>query len=146
MSMHASAQQVGRPLARCASRPVTRAEGHSCRRPATCATRQSADAHAGAGAITPSRDYRARVSTTVLLRVTPKEAIEVDRYFGEVPTDVASALTIAGQSAKAGLSGRRGGLWRLQFQLSGLDRVQDAQQLQEQLRSLGYEVDVYISP
>ena len=93
-----------------------------------------------------SRHYRADVSTTVLLRVTPKEAIEVDLYFGEVPTDVAAALTAAGQMVKAGLSGRRGGPWRLQFQLSGPDRVEDAQQLQIQLRSLGYEVDVHISP
>ena len=93
-----------------------------------------------------SGHYRAGVSTTVLLRVTPKEAIEVDLYLGEVPADVAAALTAAGQTVKPGLSGRRGGLWRLQFQLSGPDRVKDAQQLQIQLRSLGYEVDVHISP
>ena len=86
------------------------------------------------------------MSTTVLLRVTPKEAIGVDLYFGEVPTDVAAALTAAGQTVKAGLSGRRGGPWRLEFHLSGPDRVEDAQQLQIQLRSLGYEVDVHISP
>ena len=45
-----------------------------------------------------SRHYRARVSTSVVLAVTPKQPIDPDRYMGEVPADVAAALVAAGQA------------------------------------------------
>ena len=90
--------------------------------------------------------YCARVSTSVVLTVTPKDAIDPDRYVGDVPADIAAALTAAGQPVKAALSRRGSEPCRLQFQLSGPRRVEDGQRLEAQLRHLGYESDVSFSP
>ena len=86
------------------------------------------------------------MSTSVLLAVTPKEVIDPDRYVGDVPADVATALTAAGQVVSAGLSRSGSGPWRLRFQLSGPDGVATGQRLETRLRQLGYEADVSFSP
>lgn len=91
------------------------------------------------------RHYRARVSTSVVLAVTPKQPIDPDRYWGEVPADVAAALVAAGQAVKAGLWHSRSGQCRMLFQLSGRDRVEMGHRLEGQLRELGYGADVSIS-
>lgn len=86
------------------------------------------------------------MSTSVVLRVTPAEPIEPDRWAGEVPQDIVAVLRAAGQPDRAGLVQRGSGLVRLRFQLSGLDRVEAGQRLEEQLRHLGYEADLSFSP
>lgn len=90
--------------------------------------------------------YHAGVSATVVLLVTPKQAIESDRYAGEVPADIAAALMAAGQPVNPGRSRIGSQPWRLHFQLSGADRVDTGQRLARQLAKLGYEVDVSFSP
>ena len=84
------------------------------------------------------------MSTSVVLAVTPKQPLDPDRWFGDVPADVAAALMAHGQSVKAGLWRPRAGRCRLLFQLSGRDRVEQGQRLQDALRELGYAADVSI--
>lgn len=86
------------------------------------------------------------MSTSVLLRVTPTEPIDPDRWAGEVPEGIAAVLTAAGQPDKAGLVHRGSGPVRLLFQLSGPNRVEAGQRLEKQLRHLRYEADLSFSP
>lgn len=86
------------------------------------------------------------MSTSVVLTVTPKEHIDPDRYVGDVPEDIAAALSEAGQNVKAGLSRRGSGPCRLRFQLSGPDRVEAGRRVEAQLTDLGYQADVRFSP
>ena len=86
------------------------------------------------------------VSTSVVLSVTPSEPIDADRYTGEVPEEIAAALTASGQLLKPGLWCPHSGPVRLLFQLSGPDRVAAGQRLLEELRLLGYQADLTISP
>ena len=91
-----------------------------------------------------SRHYRAPMSTSVVLAVTPKQPLDPDRWFGDVPVDVAAALMAAGQPVKAGLWRPRVGQCRLLFQLRGRDRIEQGQRLEDELRELGYDADVSI--
>lgn len=86
------------------------------------------------------------VSTSVVLRVTPSEPIDPDRYMGEVPEEIAAALSASGQPLKPGLWCPRSGPVRLLFQLSGPDRVAAGRRLLDELRLLGYEADLTFSP
>jgi hypothetical protein len=86
------------------------------------------------------------VSTSVVLSVTPGEPIDPDRYTGEVPDDIAAALTASGQALAPGLWCPRRGPVRLLFKLSGPDRVAAGQRLVEQVRLMGYEADLSFSP
>ena len=72
--------------------------------------------------------------------------IDPDRWTGLVPEDVAAVLRAAGQPDRAGLEHRRSGPVRLRFHLSGPNRVEAGQRLEERLRQLGYEADVSFSP
>jgi hypothetical protein len=86
------------------------------------------------------------VSTSVGLSVTPGESIDPDRYTGEVPDDIAAALTASGQPLTPGLWYPRSGPVRLLFQLSGPDRVAAGKRLLHQVRLMGYEADLSFSP
>ncbi|MDP9434703.1 MAG: hypothetical protein M3P93_05685 [Actinomycetota bacterium] len=86
------------------------------------------------------------MSTTVVLLVTPCEPIEPDRHFYEVPDDLAAALAAAGQSSRHGVAQHAGGPWRFHFQLSGPDRLAAGSALVEDVRGLGYDADLRISP
>ncbi len=86
------------------------------------------------------------VSTSVVLSVTPGEAIDPDRYTGEVPEEITAALTASGQPLKPGLWCPRSGPVRLLFQLSGPDRLAAGQRLLDELRLLGYQADLTFSP
>ena len=86
------------------------------------------------------------MSTSAVLRVTPAEPIDPDRWAGEVPEDIAAVLRAAGQPDKAGLVQRGSGLVRLRFQLSGPNRVEAGQRLEKHLRHLRYEADLSFSP
>jgi hypothetical protein len=87
-----------------------------------------------------------RVSTSVVLSVTPAEPIDPDRHSVGVPDDIAAALTAAGQSRAPGLWVPRSGPVRLLFQLSGPDRVAAGQRLLAEVRRMGYEADLSFSP
>lgn len=87
-----------------------------------------------------------RVSTSVVLSVTPAEPVDPDRRTVEVPDDIAAALTAAGQLRAPGLVVPRRGPVRLLFQLSGPDRVAAGQRLLAELRHMGYEADLPYSP
>ena len=86
------------------------------------------------------------VSTSVVLSVTPSETIDHDRYTGEVPDDIAAALTASGQPLEPGLWCQRSGPVRLLFQLSGADRVAAGERLLDEVRLMGYEADLSFSP
>lgn len=86
-----------------------------------------------------------RVSTSVVLSVTPVEPIDPDRRV-EVPADIAAALAAAGQPRPPGLWVPRSGPARLLFQLSGRDRVAAGRRLLDEVRRLGYECDLSFSP
>ncbi len=86
------------------------------------------------------------VSTSVVLSVTPREAVHPDCYTGDVPDEVAAALTAAGQPADPGLWCPAHGPVRLLFQLSGPDRIAAGRRLLDELRLMGYEVDLSFSP
>ncbi|MDP5183256.1 hypothetical protein QOZ88_11455 [Blastococcus sp. BMG 814] len=86
------------------------------------------------------------MSTSVVLSVMPSEPIDPDRYMGDVPDDIAAALTAAGQPRSPGLWVPRSGPVRLLFQLSGPDRVVAGQRLVEQVRLMGYEADLSLAP
>ena len=89
-----------------------------------------------------SRPYRAAVSTTVVLEVTPLSAVDPDRFVS-APHDVTAVLRAAGQPGLAcGLSRRGRGPWRLHFPLSGRDRVAVGQSLERRFRQLGYDADL----
>lgn len=85
------------------------------------------------------------VSTSVVLSVTPRDPIDPDRYSGQVPGDVAAALSASGQPLRPGLWCPRSGPVRLLFQLGGPDRVTAGQRLLDQVRLMGYEADLSIS-
>jgi hypothetical protein len=87
-----------------------------------------------------------RVSTSVVLSVTPAEPIDPDRHTVGVPDDIAAALTAAGQPRAPGLWVPRSGPVRLLFQLSGPDRVAAGQRLLAEVRRMGYEADLSFSP
>ena len=74
-------------------------------------------AEPGAAAPPESRDYRGRVSTSVVLAVTPKQPIDPDRYMGAFPADVAAALLAGGQAVQAGLWSNRSGPCRMLFKI-----------------------------
>lgn len=83
------------------------------------------------------------MSTSVILEVTPREPrVDTDRLDPPLPIDLAAALRAAGVPLCHGWScqGRR--RWRMQWQLSGTDRVEVGRQLEVELRRLGYEADV----
>lgn len=84
--------------------------------------------------------------TSVVLSVTPAGPIDPARHTVEVPDDIAAALTAAGQPRAPGLWVPRSGPVRLLFHLSGPDRLSAGQRLLEQLRLLGYDADLSISP
>ena len=86
------------------------------------------------------------VSTSVVLSVTPRVPIDPDRYTGEVPDDVAAALTASGQPLEPGLWCPRGGPVRLLFGIGGADRVGAGQRLLDAVRQMGYEADLSFSP
>jgi hypothetical protein len=86
------------------------------------------------------------VSTSVVLSVRPGKPIDPDRYTGEVPDDIAAALTASGQPVRPGLWCPSSGPVRLLFQLSGPDRVAAGLRLVDQVRLLGYEADLSFSP
>ena len=87
-----------------------------------------------------------RVSTSVVLSVTPAEPIDPDRQTVEVPDDIAAALTAAGQLRAPALWVPRSGPVRLLFQLGGPDRVATGQRLLDEVRRMGYEADLSFSP
>lgn len=80
------------------------------------------------------------MSTVVLLEVTVRGVVDPEREV-LAPPDVLRALAAAGQPTRHGLSRQGRGPLRLQFQLSGPDRVSVGQVLQAKLRELGYEAD-----
>jgi hypothetical protein len=86
------------------------------------------------------------VSTSVVLSVTPREPIHPDRYTGDVPDDIAAALTASGQPLEPGLWCPGSGPVRLLFQLSGPDRVAAGQRLLDEVRLMGYQTDLSFSP
>ena len=86
------------------------------------------------------------MATSVVLSVEPSEPIDPDRYTGDLPEDIAAALTASGQPLKPGLWRPRSGPVRLLFHLSGPDRVAAGQRLLDELRLLGYEADLSFSP
>jgi putative flippase GtrA len=86
------------------------------------------------------------VSTSVVLSVTPREPVDPDRYTGEVPDDIAAALTSCGQPVRPGLWCPRSGPVRLLFELSGADRVAAGQRLLGRLLLMGYEAKLSFSP
>ena len=87
-----------------------------------------------------------RVSTSVVLSVTPVPPIDPDCHPVQVPDDIAAALTAAGQLRAPGLWVPRSGPVRLLFQLSGPDRVAAGQRLLDEVRRMGYEADLSFSP
>ena len=87
-----------------------------------------------------------RVSTSVVLSVTPRERIDPDRFTGEIPDDIAAALGASGQPLQPGLWRPRSGPVRLLFHLSGTDRVAAGQELLRRMREMGYEADLSFSP
>jgi len=91
-------------------------------------------------------DYGLSVSTSVTLIVTPKAAVDPDRYTGAVPPDILAALRASEQPEEAGLWCPRSGPVRLLFHLSGPDRLTAGQRLVDDLRLLGYEAELSISP
>lgn len=86
------------------------------------------------------------MSTTVVLTVTPAEPVDPDRFVGEVPEDIAAALTALGQPPEAALVRSGSGPVRFTFHLRGPGRVVAGQRVSRQLRHLGYEADVCFSP
>ena len=80
-----------------------------------------------------------------MLSVTPVEPVDPERHTGEVPDDLAAALTAAGQLPAPGLWVPRTGPLRLLFQLSGPDRVGAGRRLVEEIRLMGYQADLSIS-
>lgn len=87
-----------------------------------------------------------RVSTSVVLSVTPAVPIDPDRRAVEVPDDIAAALAAAGQPPASGLWVPHGGPVRLLFQLSGADRVAAGQRLLDGVRHMGYQAELSFSP
>ena len=85
------------------------------------------------------------MSVTVVLEVTPRGPLDPDRYVGTLPDDLDALLAAAGQDSRHGLSRRGGGPWRLHVQLSGVDRLDVGRTLLEQVRGLGYDVDLRVS-
>lgn len=86
------------------------------------------------------------VSTSVVLSVTPREPVDPDRFTGEIPDDVAAALTTSGQPLQPGLWRPRSGPVRLLFHLRGADRLAVGHELLRAVRSMGYEADLSFSP
>lgn len=86
------------------------------------------------------------VATSVVLSVTPGEPVDPERYTGEVPDDLAAALTACGQPLEPGLWCPRSGPVRLLFQLGGPDRVAAGQRLVDEVRLMGYDADLIFSP
>jgi hypothetical protein len=86
------------------------------------------------------------VSTTVVLEVTPRHPVDPDRPADELPAYLAAAFSTAGQPLDHGLSRRGAGQWRFHFQLSGPDRLRNGQALERDLRRIGYEADLVVSP
>ena len=80
------------------------------------------------------------MATSVLLEVTLLGPVDVDRTV-TAPADVLRAVAAAGQRTSFTLSRRGLEPWRMQFQMSGPDRVRIGQALQAELRRLGYEAD-----
>jgi hypothetical protein len=85
------------------------------------------------------------VSTSVTLIVTPRAAIDPDRYTGEVPPDISAVLRASGQPEEPGLWCPGSGPARLLFQLSGPDRLTAGQRMVDDLRLLGYAAELSIS-
>jgi hypothetical protein len=85
------------------------------------------------------------VATSVLLRVTPTQPIDPERWAGPVPEDIAAVLREAGQPDRAGLVHGPTGPVRLRFQLTGPDRVEVGLRLEAEFRRLGYDADVSFS-
>lgn len=94
----------------------------------------------------PADDYAPGVSTSVVLSVTPREPIDPERFTGELPDDIAAALTASRQRLEPGLWCPRNGRVRFLFQLSGPDRVAAGRRLVAEVRRLGYEADLSFSP
>jgi hypothetical protein len=86
------------------------------------------------------------VATSVVLSVTPRDPIDPDRFTGDVPDDVAAALTAAGQPTEPGLWRPHDGPVRLLFHLNGPDRVAAGQRLLDEVRLMGYRADLSFSP
>jgi hypothetical protein len=86
------------------------------------------------------------VSTTVVLEVTPRHSVDPDRHANKLPADLAAAFSAAGQPLNHGLSRSGAGQWRFHFHLSGPDRLLNGQALERDVRKLGYEADLIVSP
>ena len=78
--------------------------------------------------------------------MTPRAPVHPDRYTGDVPDDIAAALTASGQPLEPGLWCPGSGPVRLLFHLSGPDRVAAGQRLLDELRRMGYQTDLSFSP
>ncbi len=87
------------------------------------------------------------MATTVLLEVTPHEApVDLDRQDSPLPADLAAVLTREGVPLEHGWSRHGHRAWRMQWQLSGPDRVELGRRLEAELRRLGYEADASFWP
>ncbi len=86
------------------------------------------------------------MSTSVVLSVTPREPVHPDRYTGDVPDDIAAAMTASGQPLEPGLWCPGSGPVRLLFQIRGPDRVAAGQRLLDEVRRMGYQADLSFSP
>ncbi len=89
--------------------------------------------------------YGDRMATTVLLEVTLLGPVDISRPV-MAPPAVLAAVAGAKQPTDFGLSRRGDGPWRVRFHLSGPERVDAGEALEEELRALGYEVDVSFWP
>lgn len=86
------------------------------------------------------------MSTSVVLMVTPKVAVDPGRHVGELPADLRGLLHAVGQPVRHGLVLRGTGPCRFAFQLCGPDRLLTGRRLEQQARALGYDVELAVSP
>lgn len=82
----------------------------------------------------------------MVIRVTPREPIDPDRFSGAAPAEVAAALRAAGQPATPGLWNPRSGPVQLLFSIGGPDRLADGRRVVEELTRRGYEAELSVSP
>lgn len=84
------------------------------------------------------------MSTGVWLDVTPTEPIDPHSKYG-LPEDLATLIAAVGQSWHGSLSRSGDGPWRFNLRVTGPNRLDLGHQLEEDIRRLGYAVDLSVA-
>jgi len=88
--------------------------------------------------------YHRAMPTGVWLDVTPTAPIDPHGRY-ELPTELARLIAEVGQSWQGALSRSGNGPWRFNLRVTGPDRFDLGRRLEEDIRRLGYAVDLSVA-